>query len=139
MAELLAIYIQEGFSREQAEEMVLKISQDKDLFLRTLAEKELGISVEGTEEKAPWKDALTMGVAFFIGAMLSVLPYMFLGVTWAIPASIALSLVLLFVLGVVKARVTRTNEWVSGLEVVAVGLSAALIGYALGRWIPIGN
>jgi predicted membrane protein (TIGR00267 family) len=137
LAELIEVYIQEGFSREQAEEVANKIAQDKDLWLKTLAEKELGISIDATQERAPLKDALAMGVSFIIGAGLSVLPYVFVAPAYAIPVSIGLNLVLLFILGAVKSRVTRGNLWLSGLEVAGIGLLASLVGYFLGRLFPV--
>ncbi|MCB4756282.1 MAG: VIT1/CCC1 transporter family protein [Elusimicrobia bacterium] len=138
LAELIEIYRQEGLSREQAEKMALKLSEDKDLFLRTLAEKELGISVESTEERAPWKDAIAMGIAFIIGSILAVLPYMLFGPGQSIPVSMVTTVAYLLLLGMIKGRVTKSNVLISSLEVAGIGLAAALIGYALGRLMPSG-
>ena len=61
-AELVVAFQREGKSYEEARAMADEIAQDKDLWLRTMAEKELGISFE--ETTSPVKDALVMGLSF---------------------------------------------------------------------------
>ena len=62
LAELVSLYQREGLSLREARGLADKVSEDKDLWLRTLLEKELGISPEMTSNAM--KDALTMGAAF---------------------------------------------------------------------------
>ena len=63
LAELVVLYQREGLSFDQAKGVAEHIAADKDLWLRTLVEKELGISPDVTSN--PLKDALTMGSAGF--------------------------------------------------------------------------
>ncbi|MBI3548850.1 MAG: VIT1/CCC1 transporter family protein [Elusimicrobia bacterium] len=136
MAELIEVYLREGFTRAQAETMARKIAENAELWLKTMAEKELGISIEATRERDPWKDAATMGASFLLGSALSALPYLVLYGRAVVIASVSFSLALLFLLGYAKGSVTRADPWKSGFQVLAIGLLAALIGYGIGRLVP---
>ena len=65
LAELVVLYQREGLSFTEAKGVAEHIAADKELWLRTLVEKELGLSPEITSN--PVKDAFTMGAAF-VGA-----------------------------------------------------------------------
>lgn len=134
MAEMIEIYRQEGMTLEEAEKLADRMSQDRQLWLKTLVEKELGLSLEQSEN--PAKDALTMGVSFILGAAVPLLPYFFIVSGLAIPVSIGLTLLALFGIGAAKTRLTHRNPWRSGLEILAVGSASALLGYLIGTLAP---
>ena len=102
LAELVVLYQREGLSFEEARGVAEHIAADKDLWLTTMVEKELGLSYEETVN--PIKDALAMGAAFIAGAIVPVLPYFFTEGSLAITASVAATLTGLFVLGIGKGR-----------------------------------
>ena len=134
LAELVSLYQREGLSLREARGLADKVSEDKDLWLRTLLEKELGISPEMTSNAM--KDALTMGAAFVVAAMIPILPYFFLGKTTAIIVSVAVTLAGLFALGVWKGRVVKKSKWRQGLEVLLIGTVAAALSFGIGEGIP---
>ena len=134
LAELVVIYQREGMSMTEARNMADHISSDKDLWLRTLVEKELGLSPDITSN--PVKDALTMGAAFIVAALVPIFPYFFLDGGRAIGASVAGALVGLFVLGVGKGRLVQRSPILQGLEILAIGAAAAGLGFLLGTIIP---
>lgn len=136
MAELIEIYQHEGLSYEEASRLAERVASDQDLWLKSLAEKELGLSPEMTVLESPLKNAATMGVSFFLGAALPVLPYFFLPAMRAIYISVAATLGGLFLLGIGKTRITRKNPLLSGLEVVGIGTASAALGYVLGTLLP---
>lgn len=68
LAELVVIFQGEGRSFAEAQEMADEIAKDKDLWLRTLVEKEIGISMDETTN--PLKDAMAMAAAFIFAALL---------------------------------------------------------------------
>ena len=76
LAELVVLYQREGKTYQEARHLADEIAQDKELWLRTLVEKELGISPD--ETSSPVKDALTMGIAFILAAIIPILPHFFL-------------------------------------------------------------
>ncbi|MFQ6031009.1 MAG: VIT1/CCC1 transporter family protein, partial [Dehalococcoidia bacterium] len=93
LAELVVIFQREGRSYEEATEMANEIAQDKDLWLKTLVEKELGISSEETTN--PIKDALAMGTSFILAALVPIIPYLFMDVKetrWPIIISVGAAL-----------------------------------------------
>ena len=134
LAELTVIFQREGRSYEEARHLADEIAQDKDLWLRTLVEKELGISPDETSN--PVKDALVMGTSFVLAAFVPIVPHMVLDGWTAIGVSVAAALVGLFVLGVGKGRLVQRSPILQGLEILGIGAVSAMIGYGLGDGIP---
>ena len=134
LAELIVIFQREGKSYAEAEEMANEIAQDKELWLRTLVEKEVGISMDETTN--PLKDSLVMGLSFILAAIVPIIPYLFLTGSAAIAVSISAALAGLFVLGVGKGRLVQKSPLLQGLEILGIGVVSAGIGYFLGDMIP---
>jgi VIT1/CCC1 family predicted Fe2+/Mn2+ transporter len=82
-----------------------------------------------------WVAAGTSFLLFAAGAVLPVAPFFFVhgspGVAWSLSAST----VGLFVIGAGINLVTGKNPWGAGLRQVLVGLAAAAVTFALGRFI----
>lgn len=134
LAELVVILQREGRTYAEANALADEIVQDKDLWLKTLVEKELGMSMEETTN--PRKDALVMGLSFIVAALVPIAPYLFLQDGRAIGVSIAGALLGLFVLGMGKGRLVSKSPLLQGLEILVIGAISAGIGFALGDLIP---
>ena len=134
LAELVVLFQREGMTYHEARQMADEISQDRDLWLRTLVEKELGISPEETTN--PVKDAMVMGAAFISGAAIPLVPHFFLTGGQAIGVSVGATLIGLFALGILKGRIVERAPLLQGLEILGIGTLSAGIGYALGELIP---
>ena len=134
LAELVVIFQREGKSFEEARALADEISQDKELWLNTLVEKELGISAGETTN--PIKDGLVMGTSFIIAALIPIIPYLFLDISLAITVSVAGALLGLFVLGMGKGRLVQRSPVLQGLEILGIGAISAGLGFALGDVIP---
>ena len=134
LAELVVIFQREGKTFAEAQALAEDISQDKDLWLNTLVEKELGISTEETTN--PIKDGFVMGASFIIAALIPILPYLFFKGTMAISISITGALTGLFVLGMGKGRLVQRSPLLQGLEILAIGAVSAGLGFVLGDLIP---
>ncbi len=134
LAELVVLFQREGRTYREARELADEISQDSDLWLKTLVEKELGISTEETAN--PVKDALVMGLAFIIGAAVPLVPHFFLTGGTAIGVSVGATLAGLFTLGLLKGRIVERSPILQGLEILGIGTLSAGVGYALGELIP---
>jgi VIT1/CCC1 family predicted Fe2+/Mn2+ transporter len=132
--ELAEIFMNEGLSRAEATRAADAISTNENVMLKTMAEKELGIPFEpaGT----PLRDAGIMGLSFAIGATVPILPYVLLGTTAALVASIVATLAVLFGLGVAKARLSGASWWRSGGEISVLAGAAALLSYLVGTVAP---
>ena len=134
LAELVVLFQREGMTFHEARQMADDISQDRDLWLKTLVEKELGISTE--ETASPVKDALVMGLAFITGAAIPLVPHFFLTGNTAIAVSVGGTLAGLFTLGLIKGRMVERSPLLQGLEILGIGALSAAVGYALGELIP---
>ena len=134
LAELVVIFQREGRTFEEARRMADEIAEDKELWLRTLVEKELGISPDETTN--PIKDAAAMGLSFLLAASVPIIPHVVLTGTAAISVSVAGALVALFVLGSLKGRLVQKSPILQGLEILGIGAVSAAIGFALGDGIP---
>jgi vacuolar iron transporter family protein len=134
LAELVVIFQREGKTYDEARQLADEISKDKELWLNTLIEKELGISPEETTN--PIKDALVMGASFIIAALIPIIPYLFLDGIPAIEVSVAGALIGLFVLGMGKGRLVQRSPILQGLEILGIGAVSAGVGFLLGEGIP---
>ncbi len=134
LAELVVLYQREGKTYQEARHLADEIAEDKELWLRTLVEKELGISPDDTS--SPVKDALTMGIAFILAAFVPIMPHFFMEGGPAITVSIAAALTGLFILGVGKGRLVQRSPLLQGLEILSIGAISAGIGFGLGDLIP---
>lgn len=135
-AEVAYMLEEEGLPREEAMAVARVMAAHPDVLLRTMVEKELGMSVE-EGEGTPLRGAGVMGLAFGLGALVPVLPYLLLPVGGGATAiSVAATGAVLFAIGVVKSRWTR-REWLrSGLEILVLGAIAGIAGYFFGVILP---
>jgi VIT1/CCC1 family predicted Fe2+/Mn2+ transporter len=133
-AEFVSTYRHDGYSLEEAETMADRLMADRQRALQVMAERELGISPDATVE--PRKDAAVMAAAYVVGGIIPVLPYLMLGGTAAIVASVSVSLVALAAVGIVKARTAHRSVVPSVLEVTGIGAAAGVLGYFLGEVLP---
>jgi vacuolar iron transporter family protein len=131
--ELVGMYKADGWPPELAKEMANTAAKNKDLFLKEMAYRELKVFPD--EKSTPVKNGVAMGVAYIVGGFVPVLPYFAAGktVTPAIPVSIIITLVGLFMLGAITTRYSKRLWWKAGLEMLALASVAAFIGYAIGQ------
>ena len=78
-----------------------------------------------------------MGVAFSIGAMFPVLPYVFAEGTTAFVTSLSLTGAALFGVGAMRASLTLGSLWRKGIEMVVLGGAAVAIAYLIGRAVGV--
>jgi VIT1/CCC1 family predicted Fe2+/Mn2+ transporter len=135
--ELRRIYRLKGFSEEEVEILVRRITSDRQRWLETLVTEELGLSIKGGPP--PLLDALFAGGGFAIGAVIPLLPFLFASGTGALAVAAVLSVIGLFLMGASKTLVTSRSVLRSGLEMVVVGVVAAAVTNAVGRLIGGGH
>jgi VIT1/CCC1 family predicted Fe2+/Mn2+ transporter len=133
--ELVAIYRSKGLPEEDARRFAEHIFQDKEVALQTLVREELGLDQAGMS--SPWAAAGGSFVAFCIGAIIPVIPYLFGGGDMVLFLSFGLSLCGLFVLGALVSMLTGRSLVFSGLRQVAIGAAAAIVTFMVGRLIGV--
>jgi VIT1/CCC1 family predicted Fe2+/Mn2+ transporter len=134
-AEIAYMLEEDGLPRESAVQVASVLAEHPEVMLKTMVEKELGLVV-APEEGSPMQGALVMGGAFGLGALPPILPHMFLTGTTAVVVSVAMTLAVLFAIGVMKSRWTHRTWLASGAEILVIGALAGVIGYFFGSILP---
>jgi len=134
--ELALIYQAKGLPEEQARALAGQIMADKVGALDTLVREELGIDPNELGGSA-WVAAGTSFALFALGAIIPVLPFVFLHGLRAVAGSLLLSTVGLFALGGGITLLTGRGALYSGARQVAFGLLAAGLTYVVGRLIGV--
>jgi rubrerythrin/VIT1/CCC1 family predicted Fe2+/Mn2+ transporter len=131
VAELMAALVARGMPRADAVEVARRIARHPELLLSTLGIFELALAPQrlGT----PVRDAFVMAGAFGGASLIPLLPFAAGHVLPALALSGALTLLALFGVGIVKARVAGVSAIRSGLEVTALAAASGLLSFGLGR------
>jgi predicted membrane protein (TIGR00267 family) len=126
---------QDGLQGEDATAVAEIIGRHRDVLLNTKVLRQYGVAVEGAEG-SPLQGAMVMGAAFAFGALAPILPYLLLPIGLAVYVSIIATGAVLFSIGVVKTRWTQGNAIASGIEILAIGAVAGVVGYFFGNILP---
>jgi predicted membrane protein (TIGR00267 family) len=130
--ELIKFYQGEGFKRGEAEAIVARIAEEKELPAHAETLEELGLAPE--ELGNPVKAGVLCGVSFGLAALVPILPFVFPIGSWeALIASTVATVATLFGVGAMKTIFSRKNWVRSGLEMMVIGASAAAITYMIGK------
>jgi vacuolar iron transporter family protein len=135
--ELALIYRAKGLDAEEAERVAATIMSNRDAALDTMAREELGLDPD--QLGSPWSAAWSSLIAFALGAIVVVLPYLFGSGAPALAAAIGLACLALFGVGAVIGTLNGRGALRSGARQLLVGGAAALmvfaIGHALGKGV----
>ena len=134
-AELAASYRAKGFTAEEAARIAHRIFADPALALETLVREELGLDPD--QLGSPWGAAAGSFVAFAVGALIPVIPYLVSGGPTALLVSLGLSLVALFTVGAGVSLLTGRGMLFSGFRQLGIGLAAAIVTYVIGSIIGV--
>ena len=135
--EIREIYRKKGFKGSDLDRAVEIITSNKDVWVETMMQEELGI----IEEKGhPFFNGLSTFISFIIAGFV---PLLFFVMSLAVPSlesqnfimSLVLTALTLFVVGSLRVLVTRARWWRSGLEMLIVGGAAALAAYLVGYFL----
>jgi VIT1/CCC1 family predicted Fe2+/Mn2+ transporter len=136
--EIREIYEARGFSKDEIEILVRRITSDKQKWLEFMVREELGLAPERFDQ--PVKVAVIIGLSFLVGGLLPVLPYAFLHEGHAaILTSTLITLIALFAVGAIKTKLTKTSWFSNGLESLTIGVIAGGIGFGVGKLLALFN
>jgi vacuolar iron transporter family protein len=135
--ELALIYEARGLTKEQAVLLSSQIMSNKENAVSTLVREELGINPEELGGSA-WEAAITSFILFSLGAIVPVIPFMFLSGTNAVLLSIGLSTIALFLVGAAITLFTGRGLLYSGMRMVVFGLITSGITFGIGKLIGVG-
>lgn len=132
---LMGIYVDRGFSHEQAVAFVDAVFADPEHASRILIFEEVGLDERSIG--SPLAAAIGSFAAFTGGAFIPLLPYLLATGVTAFTASLVLSLLALALLGIGISRLTRRSPVFSAVRQVALGGIAAAVTFAVGRFIGV--
>lgn len=133
--ELTLIYQAKGLSEADARATAKRIISNPEIALSTLAREELGMGEE--ESASAWVAAITSFLTFSVGAILPVLPWLFLSGAGGVAGSALASGAGLFLVGAVITLYTGRGVWFSGLRMLGFGLAASAVTFGIGRIIGV--
>lgn len=135
--ELATMFVHDGWPKKLAKEMAQVASENKKLFLKEMAYRQLRVFQE--YQSSPLKNALGMGVSYIIGGAIPLFGYFIFPIHKAIPVSIVVTLIGLFLLGVATTHYSKRSWWKSGIEMLLLATVAGGIGYLVGKLVDTFN
>lgn len=84
----------------------------------------------------PFLAGTIMFISFVLASFIPLAPYLFLGDPYALPASIVLSVLALFLAGFAGALFARVKPFWRGLRMALLGGAAIVIGVVIGFFVP---
>ncbi|MDQ3406823.1 MAG: VIT1/CCC1 transporter family protein [Chloroflexota bacterium] len=133
--ELAAIYRSKGIPAAESARIAQRLMQDPEAALDTKVREELGLDPD--ELGSPWGAAGSSFVAFGVGAIIPLAPFLLSSGTTALVVAFGLALAALFVVGAGVSLVTGRSLVFSGLRQVAIGALAASVTFLVGTLIGV--
>jgi predicted membrane protein (TIGR00267 family) len=120
-----------GFEGKLLEDVVSTITSNRETWVTTMMDEELHL--QPVEKKSLLRSAVVVTVATLIGHLIPLVLFLLVERTPAILVAIALSAVTLFAVGAYSAK-SLIGDWRrSGLQMMAIGLGAAGLGFLIGH------
>lgn len=135
--EIRTMYRQKGFEGDLLDRVVDTITADKEVWVAVMMAEEHGLAP--VDRGRALRSALVVGVSALVGSLVPIAPFVLLSVRAAMPASVVVAALTLFVAGAYKAHLTVGSLWWSGLELAAIGTVSAFAGYAVGALFEMGG
>jgi VIT1/CCC1 family predicted Fe2+/Mn2+ transporter len=130
--ELALIYEAKGMDRAAAHTLASEVMRDPQRMLQEQVQEELKI---GEMTLSPLREGWITGLATAIGALIPVLPFLFLTGLAAMITSFAVAMLSHFFVGGARSVFTGRGIFRSGFDMLVVGLGVAVIGYYAGEWV----
>jgi vacuolar iron transporter family protein len=138
---LLQEFAKEGLSREAAYRIVQLLSSSPEALTSTADLKMYGLG--GTLGGNAAADGVIMGIAFMVGSLVPLLPYMLIPLAhYDLGGALLATAVVLFAVGYFEGWLARRGVhcWRSGMRFMLIALGAAALGYLIGLAIsPLGE
>ncbi|HEX5939726.1 MAG TPA: VIT1/CCC1 transporter family protein [Dehalococcoidia bacterium] len=131
--ELILIYQAKGVPEGEARSLAQRIMSDKATALDTLVREELGL--DPNELGSPTGAAASSFLSFGVGALLPLIPFLFLSGWEGIITSAVVAGVALFTVGAALSLFTGREPLWSGARMLIIGAVAAIVTYSLGSLI----
>ena len=130
--EVAAVFRRYGLADDQIWPVLKAITADRRRWVDFMMRFELGL--EKPDPARARRSAATIGGSYVLGGLIPLMPYMLLGqVMAALPVSVAVTLIALFLFGVVKSRFTGVPALRGGMQTLLTGGVAAGAAFGIAR------
>ncbi len=134
--EVRALYENYGFKGEILDEIVEKITSNKEVWLNVMMEQEL--KLEPIDRKDAIPKGIIVGISAIVGSFIPLTPFFFLSLKPAQLVALVVSALTLFVVGFYKAKKTIGRNFLrQGIEMMVIGMVSAFVGYFIGTLFQI--
>lgn len=140
--EVLAKYgVSRAGARGVVDELCVASPRGRDQWVNFMMDFELQLPEPDTS--AAWVSALTMGLSYFVGGLIPMIPYFLMqSAQNALFASVGITVIILLVFGYIKTWVTihnkRAGVW-GALQTLLIGALAAGTSYVIVRLLDSGD
>jgi VIT1/CCC1 family predicted Fe2+/Mn2+ transporter len=131
--ELALIYEARGVPKADARKIANLMIDNPDTGLNTLVREELGLNPE--DLVSPIGAMLSSFISFAVGAAIPLLPFLIGQSGWNLQISMVLTGISLFSIGAILSLYTNRNPFLLGSRMLAIGVGAGILTYAIGRMI----
>jgi len=132
--QLAGYFYDMGIDGDELDTVVEVFAQDDERLLNAMKRLEFG--VVDSERRSPIAAMLASGALFLVGSLASVIPFIVLD---SPDSGLALASLLtaigLFIVGVVKTRVTNTNPFTAGIKNLVITAVGAVVAFAIGALV----
>jgi VIT1/CCC1 family predicted Fe2+/Mn2+ transporter len=135
-SEQVAFYKLKGFSSEEAEMIVRRLTQHPEIYLYEMVRDEFGIDPRVAEESG-LRAPLSMAGSFALGSLLPIVAFtlpLSIGVSTLV--SLLFALIGLFTVGYYAGTLSERSAFGKGLEVALYGCGVFIVSYLAGHFIP---
>ena len=132
--EMHKYYIEEGFTPEESDSFVNRLSLNRDRWLKAHITHVLEFIPSKTG--SPTRESVLLGLSHLLGSIITLLPYLVLSeLDAAIYTSVIGASITLLAVGGIKTRVTGGKWYLGAVEFFVLGMIALFIGYAAGFFL----
>lgn len=133
--EIREIYESKGFKGRLLDHIVETVTANKDVWVAVMMAEEHQLAP--VDRRQAIRAALVVGFSAVIGSLVPLAPFPFLPVAISMWSSVLVTALVLFAIGVYKARVTVGRPMRSGIEMAVIGTLSALAGYLVGILLKV--
>ncbi len=131
-AEVMNIYKSKGFEGKMLNDIVDHISSNNEQWVKFMMKEELELTE--VKNKDIYVGSFVVGLSALVGSFVPLTPFFLLPIKSAVVCSLVVSAAVLMFIGIYKAKVTVGNPLKSGIQMVLIGMGAALAGYYIGHF-----
>jgi vacuolar iron transporter family protein len=133
--EVWDVFKEWGYKGKELEEITDRIVSNPKAWLEFMMSFELKLAP--VEKSQPMRSFIIVLSATILGSAIPLIPFLFYTANLAAGAiaSVILSAITLFVIGVYEAKTTVGSLWASGIRMLIIGLTAGFAGYLIGHFI----